>query len=103
MGVLRGTAINASIRSIKALQLPPLTTEQASVAQLIVRDLSEDLVKALKRRAAERNRSTEQEHREILQSVLRGPKRRHLAEVLAAIPNVGEDSDFEREQTDKRS
>src|SRR5580693_1157517 len=47
------------------------TTEEASVAQLIVRDLSEDLVKALKQRAAKRNRSTEQEHREILQSVLR--------------------------------
>jgi plasmid stability protein len=79
-----------------------LTTEEASVAQLIVRDLSEDLVKALKQRAAKRNRSTEQEHREILQTVLRSPKRRHLADVLAAIPNVGEDSDFEREQTDKR-
>jgi len=44
------------------------------VAQLIVRDLSEDLVKALKQRAAKRNRSTEQEHREILQSVLRVPR-----------------------------
>jgi hypothetical protein len=30
------------------------------------------------------------------------PKRRHLADVLAAIPNVGEDSDFGRDQTDKR-
>jgi antitoxin FitA len=72
------------------------------VAQLIVRDLSEDLVKALKQRAAKRNHSTEQEHREILQSVLRGPKRRHLADVLAEIPNVGKDSDFEREQSDQR-
>jgi plasmid stability protein len=75
---------------------------EASVAQLIVRDLSEDLVQALKQRAAKRNRSAEQEHREILQAVLRGPKRRHLADVLAAIPNVGEDSDFQREQNDKR-
>jgi hypothetical protein len=25
-----------------------------------------------------------------------------LADVLAAIPNVGEDSDFQREQSDKR-
>jgi plasmid stability protein len=73
------------------------------VAQLIVRDLSDDLVNALKRRAAKRNHSAEQEHREILQAALRGPKRRHLADVLAAIPNVGEDSDFEREQTDERS
>ena len=73
------------------------------MAQLIVRNLPEDVVKALKQRAAKSNRSTEQEHREILQSVLRGPKRRHLADVLAAIPNVGEDSDFGRERTDKRS
>jgi len=72
------------------------------VAQLIVRDLSDDLVNALKRRAAKHNRSAEQEHREILQAALRGPKRRLLADVLAAIPNVGEDSDFEREQTDER-
>jgi plasmid stability protein len=76
--------------------------KEALVAQLIVRDLPEDLVKALKQRAARRNHSMEQEHREILQSVLRGPKRRHLADVLASIPNVGEDSDFEREQSDKR-
>ena len=72
------------------------------MAQLIVRDLSDDLVRALKQRAAKSNRSTEQEHREILRSVLRGPKRRHLADVLAAIPNVGKDSDFQREQADKR-
>jgi plasmid stability protein len=100
--IVQSTAINASIRTGKAVQLPNSTTEEASVAQLIVRDLSEDLVKALKLRAAKRNRSTEQEHREILQSVLRSPKRRHLADVLAAIPNVGEQSDFGREQTDKR-
>jgi len=72
------------------------------MAQLMVRNLSEDLVKALKQRAAKHNRSAEQEHREILRAALRGPRRRHLAEVLAAIPNVGEDQDFVREQTDRR-
>jgi plasmid stability protein len=56
----------------------------------------------LKQRAAKHNRSAEQEHREILQSVLRGPRRRPLAEVLAAMPNVGEDEDFRREQSDRR-
>lgn len=73
------------------------------VAQLMVRNLSDDLVKALKQRAAKNNRSAEQEHREILQAALRGPRRRRLAEVLAAMPNVGEDLDFAREQTDRRS
>lgn len=68
------------------------------MAQLIVRNLSDDFVRALKLRAAKRNRSVEQEHREILKAALNGPKRRPLADVLAAIPNVGEDSDFGREQ-----
>lgn len=72
------------------------------MAQLMVRNLPEDLVKALKQRAAKHNRSAEQEHREILQAALRGPRRRHLAEILAAIPNVGNDQDFAREQVDQR-
>jgi plasmid stability protein len=73
------------------------------MAQLIVRDLPAEIVVALKRRAARRNRSAEQEHREILKAALKGPKRRPLADVLAAIPNVGEDSDFVREQRDRRN
>ena len=72
------------------------------MAQLMVRNLPDDLVKALKQRAARNNRSAEQEHREILQAALHGPRRRQLAEVLAAMPNVGEDLDFAREQTDRR-
>jgi len=72
------------------------------MAQLIVRDLPQDLVRALKLRAAKNNRSAEQEHREILRTALRGPRRRHLAEALADIPNAGEDQDFERHQADRR-
>jgi antitoxin FitA len=76
--------------------------EGSAMAQLIVRDLPAELVLALKRRATKRNRSAEQEHREILKAALRGTKRRSLAAVLAAIPNVGEDGDFRREQVDLR-
>lgn len=72
------------------------------VAQLMVRNLPEELVKALKQRAAKHNRSAEQEHREILRAALCRPRRRHLADVLSSIPNVGEDEDFERQQTDRR-
>ena len=72
------------------------------MAQLMVRNLAEDLVKALKQRAAKHNRSAEQEHREILQAALRGPRRRSIAEVLAAIPNVGTDADYARQQVDRR-
>lgn len=73
------------------------------MAQLMVRNLPEDLVLALKQRAAKRNRSAEQEHREILKAALQGPRRKALADVLASMPNVGEDADFTRLQTDRRS
>lgn len=66
------------------------------VANLIVRDIDESLVRALKQRAASHGRSAEAEHREILASALRRPRKRSLAEVLAAMPNVGRDEDFAR-------
>jgi plasmid stability protein len=72
------------------------------MAQLVVRNLPDELVKALKQRAARHNRSAEQEHREILETVLRGPRRRSLAAVLASMPNVGRDEDFVRHQIDTR-
>jgi len=72
------------------------------MAQLVVRNLPEELVRALKQRAAKRNRSAEQEHREILKAALRGPQRKPLADVLASMPNVGKDSDFLRDQADRR-
>jgi len=72
------------------------------LAQLMVRNLDDELVKALKRRAARHNRSAEQEHREILKQALLGPRRRPLADVLASMPDVGADSDFVRLQADRR-
>ncbi|MBW4051169.1 MAG: DNA-binding protein [Proteobacteria bacterium] len=73
------------------------------MAQLMVRNLPDELVLALKQRAARLNRSAEQEHREILKAALQGPRRKVLAEVLAGMPNVGEDEDFARQQVDRRS
>jgi plasmid stability protein len=58
--------------------------------QLIVRQLQEDLVKALKERAARRGRSAEAEHRAILESALRGPHRkRDFKDFLLAMPAAG--------------
>jgi len=73
------------------------------MAQLMVRNLPDEIVIALKRRAAKRNHSAEQEHREILKAALQGPRRKTLADVLASMPNVGEDEDFARQQADRRS
>ncbi len=66
------------------------------MANLVVRNLDEQIVQTLKQRAAQHGRSAEAEHRLILEQVLRQPRRRSLAEVLAAMPDVGRDEDFER-------
>ena len=62
---------------------------------LVVRNVDEDVALALKQLAASHGRSAEAEHREILRSVLQRPKRRSVAEVLAGMPNVGDDADFD--------
>ena len=66
------------------------------MSDLLVRSLDDGIVKALKARAAANGRSAEAEHRDILASALLRPRRRSLAEVLAAMPDVGVDGDFER-------
>jgi plasmid stability protein len=48
----------------------------ADTTQLIVRNLDPAVIAALRTRAARSGRSMEAEHREILKSVLRPPRRR---------------------------
>ena len=66
------------------------------MANLIVRNLDPRIVDALKRRAARHGCSAEAEHRALLESVLLRPRRKSFAEVLAEMPNVGRDEDFDR-------
>jgi len=66
------------------------------MSRLLVRDLDPEIVQALKRRAAKHGCSAEAEHREILKQSLLGSKKKSFAEALAAMPNVGNDSDFSR-------
>jgi plasmid stability protein len=65
------------------------------VSQLIVRNLDDALVRALKRRAARHSRSAEAEHRAILHEVL-SPEIEHpcFEEILADMPDLSEDEDF---------
>ena len=67
------------------------------MAQLLVRNLEDEVVAELKKRAARSKRSVEAEHREILRSALgRGPGRQSLKDLLKSMPAGGEDSDFAR-------
>ncbi len=63
--------------------------------QLIVRNIEDAVVKALRRRAARHGRSAEAEHREILREALLGDAdRESFKSALAAMPDVGDDADF---------
>jgi plasmid stability protein len=65
------------------------------MAQLIVRNVDDEVVKALKLRAAQKGVSAEAEHREILRSVLlRRTERPPLKDALTSMPDVGDDDDF---------
>ena len=71
------------------------------MAQLLVRNLEDDLVRILKKRAGEHGVSVEEEHRRILREALRADtaaKRRSFWQALSEMPDVGDDSLFERER-----
>lgn len=65
------------------------------MGDLIVRDVEEDVIRALERRAAKHGRSAEAEHRAILREVLvEAGRRPSFKEFLLTMPDVGEDEDF---------
>ena len=66
------------------------------MANLVVRNLDQRIVDALKQRAAQHGRSAEAEHRALLETLLLRPKGKSFVEALEAMPNVGQDEDFER-------
>lgn len=69
------------------------------MSQLIVRNIEEEVVRALKRRAARQGRSAEAEHREILREVLGADlERPSFKDFLLSMPDVGEDRDFAHER-----
>ena len=64
---------------------------------LLVRSVDDALIQALKKRAGAHGRSQEAELRAILAAALLTPPRRNLAQLLAAMPDVGVDADFQRQ------
>jgi len=66
------------------------------MANLVVRNLDQRIVDALKLRAVRNGRSAEAEHRALLEEMLIRPRGRSFTEALAAMPNVGRDDDFSR-------
>lgn len=58
------------------------------MAQLIVRNIDEKVVRALKKRAAAHGRSAEAEHRQLLEQALLEPERPDFKEFLRAMPEL---------------
>ena len=69
------------------------------MANLVVRNLDQRIVEALKQRAARHGRSAEAEHRAILEEVLLlTPTKKSFAEALSSMPHVGRDEDIARKE-----
>lgn len=66
------------------------------MAQLVVRALEEEVVRALKEAAGRHGRSAEEEHREILRNALLVAPPEERKSVLLDMPDVGEDADYDR-------
>jgi antitoxin FitA len=70
-----------------------------TMAQLLVRNIENEVVRKLRVRAAQHGHSAEEEHRQILRDAL-GPNEptQSVKEMLLAMPDAGEDRDFERRE-----
>ncbi|MCZ7637623.1 MAG: DNA-binding protein [Verrucomicrobia bacterium] len=68
------------------------------MAQLLVRQIEDKVVRRLKELAGRHGVSMEEEHRRILREALLGSavKRPSFKEALLAMPDAGNDEDFER-------
>ncbi len=70
------------------------------MSDLLVRKLDERIVSRLKQRAALHGISVEEEHRRILSETLLGHEEddqaQSLKRLLLAMPDIGDDEDFER-------
>jgi antitoxin FitA len=96
------TSASAWLPAVRAISLQSFELRGGIMPNLIVRNVPEDVIKALKKRAGRHGISAEAEHRKILTQALLKTRKRSFAEAIAAMPNVGRDSDFERVQDTNR-
>jgi plasmid stability protein len=73
------------------------------MAQLLVRDLEDAVVQALKQKAAEEGTSVEEAHRRILRVALLSKKpKKGFKEFLLEMPEGGDDHVFDRQRNQPR-
>lgn len=62
--------------------------------ELFLKNVSDVVMRALAKRAEAHGRTIEELAKDILDEALKRPERRSFEEILASMPNVGEDEDF---------
>jgi plasmid stability protein len=73
------------------------------MAQLLVRDLEDEVVQALKQKAAEEGTSVEEAHRRVLRVALLSKRpKKSFKEFLLEMPEGGDDAIFERHRSRPR-
>ncbi len=76
------------------------------MAQLLVRNIEETVVRKLRQKAARNGVSMEEEHRRILRRSLLEKKKKpkmSFLDFLCTMPNVGDDADFARPKAKLRN
>jgi antitoxin FitA len=74
------------------------------MAQLLVRDLEEEVVQALRQKAVKEGTSVEEAHRRLLRSVLLSQKTaKTFKEALLEMPDDGDDTTFKRARRKSRN
>ena len=90
------------MRMEKAL-LRVISLISSFMAQLLVRDLEDAVVQALRQKAAEEGTSVEEAHRRILRLALLSKKpEKDFKEFLLEMPEGGDDDVFERRRSQPR-
>ena len=68
------------------------------MVSLVVRDISDEIVRALEAHARRLGVGTEVAHRQILEQALTSPNKKSFIEILKTMPDVGGDCEFARVQ-----
>jgi predicted XRE-type DNA-binding protein len=89
--------LEASERTVSVLENYRLDGLSVGRLMNLLLKLGQDVEIRIKPRRAVRSRG-----KIVVHAALLSPRRRHLADVLGAMPNVGEDGDFVRQQSDRR-
>jgi len=95
--VLKKSGIRTCVAQVRVLSL---IADMKPMSQLIVRQIEAKVVRKLKERAGRNGVSMEEEHRRILRDALLGENRRQASfkQCLLAMPDVGTDRDFVRQE-----